>query len=382
MNMKFKGLLLIAIIAVAALTFIYVQQQAAKDTQKDDFYFGVSFGGQTPQEAKVLIDKVKNYTNLFLINSHDLSTNETALNEVCDYASQANLKFIVYFQFISRIVYPWHQTWLDTAQERWGDRFLGVHLMDEPGGKQIDTQEPIKNASDYNDAANQFINNITSSNGMIDAKNKSVPTFTSDYTLYWWDYKAGYDTVFAELGWGLNSTRQIALCRGAADMHGKDWGAIIVWTYNEPPYLAGAQEIYQDMTLAYHAGAKYVVVFNYPTYPEDNPYGILSETHFGVMEQFWNYANANPRDNGGKIHGEAAFVLPKDYAWAMRRSEYITQDKIWGLWPEDEKAPAIMSITEKLLSRYGLQLDIVYEDEGLDFRSKYADIYLWNSTIP
>jgi hypothetical protein len=31
-----------------------------------------------------------------------------------------------------------------------------------------------------------------------------------------------------------------------------------------------------------------------------------------------------------------ALVLPKDYGWEMRRNEYISQDNILGLWPEDE----------------------------------------------
>ncbi len=81
---------------------------------------------------------------------------------------------------------------------------MGIYLRDEPGGKQIDTQEPIKNATDYGDAARLFVENITFSNSMIDAKSKGIATFTSDYALYWWDYLAGYDTVFVELGWKLD----------------------------------------------------------------------------------------------------------------------------------------------------------------------------------
>lgn len=381
--MKLKGLLLIAIITIASLALIYAQQHITREENviEDEFFFGVSFGQQTVQEAKNLIDKVKNYTNLFLINSYDLTTNETALNEVCDYTAQADLKFIVYFDLISRVAYPWHQTWLDTAKDRWGDKFLGIHLRDEPGGKQIDTQEPVKNASDYSDAVNRFINNITYSNSMIDTKSKGIPVFTSDYALYWWDYLAGYDTVFVELGWNLSSTQQIALCRGAANMQEKDWGAIIVWKYYDPPYLGNASEIYGDMVSAYSAGAKYVVVFNYPKYPETNPYGILSEEHLAAMEQFWNHVNTTPRDAGRKVNGEVALVLPKDYGWGMRRTAYITQDKIWGLWPEDEKAPFILSNMNKLLNKYGLNLDIIYNDERFDSKSKYSKVYSWNSII-
>jgi hypothetical protein len=376
-SVKLKGSLLAAMIVVCAILIpVYTQEYRTREeiVVDDEFFFGVSFGGQTAQEAITLIDKVKNYTSLFLINSYDVSTNETALNEVCNYAAQADLSFIVYFDFISRIGYPWHQTWLDTAKERWGDKFLGIHLSDEPGGKQMDTQRFFKNASGYSDAANLFINNISSSNSMIDAKNKSIPTFTSDYALYWWDYLGGYDTVFTELGWGLGSRHQIALCRGAANMQNKDWGAIIVWTYYEPPYLASGQKIYEDMVSAYDGGAKYVVVFNYPTYPQTNPYGILSEEHFEAMEQFWNHINMNPRD-GGKMYGEAAVVLPADYGWGMRRN------RIWGVWFENETSAMIMENIEKLLSKHGLALDIVYDDERFDFKSRYEKVYFWNATI-
>jgi hypothetical protein len=383
-NMNRKGLFLIAIILLASLAFIFSQCITGEDNRvEDDLFFGVSYGGQASvEDAKILIDRVKNYTNFFLVNSYDLTTNETALNEVCNYAAQANLKFIVYFDFISRIAYPWHQTWLDTASARWGDNFLGIHLSDEPGGKQIDTQKYYTKAANYSDAANRFVNNISSTNSMVDAKNKSIPLFTSDYALYWWDYLAGYDTVFAELGWNLSSNQQIALCRGAANMQGKDWGAIIVWKYYSPPYLGNASEIYGDMVSAYRAGAKYVVVFDYPTYPETNPYGILSEEHLAAMEQFWNYVKTTPRDAGGKVKGEVALVLPKDYGWGMRRTAYITHDRIWGVFPEDEKAPLILNNTAKLLDTYGLKLDVIYGDARFGYKSKYRMVYFWNSTIP
>lgn len=381
--MNRKGLLLIAIILLASLAFILSQQLTHEDKAVEDtFYFGGSYGQPTVKDAKILIDKVKNYTNFLLVNSYDLTTNETALNEVCDYAAEANVKFVVYFDFISRIVYPWHQTWLDNASTRWGDKFLGVHLSDEPGGKQIDTQKYFTKAQDFTDAANRFVNNISSSSSMKDATSKNITTFTSDYALYWWDYLAGYNTVFAELGWNLSSTQQIALCRGAADMQGKDWGAIIVYKYYTPPYLGNASEIYGDMVSAYRAGAKYVVVFNYPTYPETNPYGILSEEDLAAIQHFWNYVKSNPRDADDIERGEVALVLPNDYGWGMRRTQYITLDRIWGVFPEDEKAPLILNNTVKLLGKYGLKLDIIYEDQQFDYKDKYDKVYFWNSTIP
>jgi len=45
---------------------------------------------------------------------------------------------MVFFDFISNQTWPWHQTFLNEAKERWGDKFLGIHLYDEPGGQQIE----------------------------------------------------------------------------------------------------------------------------------------------------------------------------------------------------------------------------------------------------
>jgi len=173
-------LLVILLLSVAlSYTVIYCGWKTSVD---DAFFFGVSFGQETVEEAKLLIDKVKDYTNLFWVGSWSITTNETALNEVCDYAAKADLNFIVFFSFVSRVAYPWHQTWLDTAKERWGDKFLGVYLFDEPGGKQIDTGgwneemvQVFENMSDYSEAANLFVNSISSINSTIDVKERGIP---------------------------------------------------------------------------------------------------------------------------------------------------------------------------------------------------------------
>ena len=200
--------------------------------------------------------------------------------------------------------------------------------------------------------------------------------------MYWWDYKAGYDTVFAELGWNMSTNRQIALCRGAATAQDKDWGTIITYTTDNPPYLAGADEIYRDMISSYRAGAKYVLVFNYPTYPENNPYGILSEEHFEAMQRFWQYTHTYSRASYGETKAQTALVLPSDYGWGMRRSSYITEDKIWGIFPEDAKSPQILRNVEWLETHSNLQFDIVYDDPQYDYAKLYSSVIYWNSTLP
>jgi len=376
-------LLLVILLLSVALSYAVVHY-GWKTRIDDEFFFGVSFGQETVAEAKLLIDKVKDYTNLFWMGSWSITTNETALNEVCDYAAKADLSFLVFFSFVSRVTYPWHQTWLDTAKERWGDKFLGVYLFDEPGGKQIDLGgwnevivQDFKNVSNYREAANLFVDSISSINSTIDVKEKGIPMFTSDYALYWFDYLAGYDTVFVELGWNHSTTKHIALCRGAANVQGKDWGAIIVWTYYEPPYLASGSEILEEMLAAYRAGAKYVLIFNYAEDAETGEsYGILKDEHFEAMQEFWRYTRNNPDQHGATV-GQVAFVLPKDYGWGMRRPE----DKIWGLWPADEKAPLIWENVNKLIAKYGLKLDIIFDDAEFNYKEKYSTVYLWNATI-
>jgi hypothetical protein len=343
-------------------------------------FFDSSFGGKTADEAKHLIDKVKGYTNFFLITSWDLIGNETALTEVCDYAAESDLDFIVFLSWVSNPLYPWHLAWLDKAEARWGDNFLGIYLFDEPGGTQVDTggeHEAIaamfKNASDYGDAADIFVDNISSINSTLELKRRNISIFTSDYALYWFDYLAGYDTVFVELAWNQSRPQQIGLCRGAANAQGKEWGAIITWTYDQPPYLASGQEIFADMLAAYEAGAKYVIIFNYPVYPEGNLYGLLHEDHFAAMQQFWERIHRYPEDYG-KLKGRAALVLPKDYGWGMRRPD----DSIWGLWPADDVSPVIWDKMNNLIELFGLELDIVYDDPLFNLTG-YPEIYYWES---
>jgi hypothetical protein len=384
--MKMMWLLLLTVLLVSAVSFpiIYFHNENKKDASNEEFFFGVSFGGNTTSQAKLIIDKVKGYTNFFLINNWDISINETALNEISQYAVDANMNIMVYYDFVPFKNYTWLQPWLNMAKEKWGDQFLGIYLYDEPGGNQVDTgqwhtgnliRKAMANLSDYNDAANRFAATIPATISWQNVENSNLPIFTSDYALYWFDCLAGYDTIFAELGWNHSRTQHIALCRGAANVQDKDWGAIIVWTYENPPHLESGTKILQDMITAYRAGAKYIVVFNFPY---DQPFGILEEEHFAAMETFWDMTRSQQQSSLEKVEAEVAFVLPKDYGWGMRRLE----DKIWKPeWGPDDKSPLIWENMNKLIERYGLKLDIIYDDPQFDYEEKYLQIYYWNSTI-
>ncbi len=413
MKQVWVALVAILLVPVIGIPIIYTQYIA--DNSSHDLFFGVSFGANSVQDAQVLIDKVKEYTNLFLVDSYDVSLNESVLTEICDYAVNAKLSTLTYFDFIlynvtSNVgafyntstweeyeINPFHVQWLNNARERWGNKFLGVYLADEPGGNQIDrgywggnnasrSGRPIQtfeNVTDYTDAANRYISGINRTRSMQILTNTSypngltraMPVFTSDYALYWFDYKAGYDTILAQIGGngGTNSKiQQIALCRGAANMQNKEWGTIITWATDNPPYLESGADMLQDMKMAYNAGAKYIIIFNYPLL---NDYGALTEEHFEAMKTFWHYVQNNPRTTDKSTH--TAFVLPKDYGWGMRRPD----DRIWGLWPADNLSIEIWDKMMTLIDQYCVELDIIYDDSDFNIKEKYSQVYYWNDTI-
>ncbi len=142
--------------------------------------------------------------------------------------------------------------------------------------------------------------------------------------------------------------------------------------------MGAGQQMFSDMLVAYEAGAKYVIVFNFPRYPETNPYGVLNEDQFAAMKNFYDYVKAHPRNANGQTTGRAALILHKDYGWGLRQPD----DRIWGLWTTpDDKSPLIWENLNKLTARYGSELDVVFDDARFNPYSKYSAVYLWNATI-
>ncbi len=122
---------------IIAATFAISSVSTSKAQANQPFHFGVTFGGDNSADAKLLIDRVKNYTNLFVVASGPLQSNTAELETTCDYAVKAGLDIIVYFGS-----YETNRdktaTFIDMAQERWGSHFLGVYYGDEPSGKALD----------------------------------------------------------------------------------------------------------------------------------------------------------------------------------------------------------------------------------------------------
>ncbi len=268
---------------------------------------------------------------------------------------------------------------METLKNLWGEHFLGIYYLDESGGRQLD-QEPlwtvVKNPRDYTDASNQFNLRISKSvnwfkNGYSNYANLSL--FMSDYALYWFDYKAGYNGLFAQFGWNYSRQLNVALCRGAATVQNKEWGTMISWTYTEPPYIESGQDLLKDMVLAYDNGAKYIIVFDAN---QDWTQGILKNEHLDALKQFWQYIQNNPRKSMS-INERTAYVLPKDYAYGFRGPK----DKVWGLWEADDFAYLQSVNVNNSLGKYGPGLDIIYDD-GLTKENLegYQQLIYWNAT--
>lgn len=459
-RIKLAAVALILIVLVS-LTVVFVTNSSLTNGQT--VYVGVTYCGNSVGDAKLLIDKVKDYTNLFILQSGSLQSNDTAIEEIGDYAVNSGLYYMVYLG-ISRVALG--GSWPATYDGHWGSHFLGVYAIDEPAGKLLDGQTTLRindntftkmadgtilqcpissgytatfmrngtvqleisamlepfsyllyypngtiysanvTVSDagvittkyypFNDASNlkytydelwqaypfqttedirQCFVNYTAGEVQSERShsNTDLNVVTADYGLYWYDYQSGYDAVMAQFCWNQSITQEIALVRGAANLYGKDWGAMITWKYTESPYLPSGEDMYQDMVTAYRNGAKYIAVFNYAD-DMQGPYGILTEDHFQALQEFWTdiHNGTVKRD----VKADTAFVLPNDYGSGLRNEG----DNNWGLWAANQTDRQIWHNLQDALSVYGDKLDVVYEDSAYPVEGKYSQVIYWNQT--
>jgi len=492
------SLVIVTVISISAFTAIETYKSPSTlSINIKPFYVGVTYCGDSVNEAKQLIDNVKNYTNLFVLQSGPLMYNVNSSKEICDYAVKSGLKIII--SGSTNSLGNNLNEMLNIAPERWGSHFLGLYFNDEPAGHMLDSPYILLNDNkdsisisrnedvtisfanqsevglntffstqymfeigsgtitktttfstitphgsiptvtnntlngtpvipdqtvyyrngtitystdttliyepngevfdengqvitnqgnisqfvpyqqiwnlnpllNYTDAANFYVNNLKTALSSI-GNQSNVELYTSDYGLYWFDYEGGYDTVFSEFGWNNSRQMVISLCRGAATAQNKDWGVMITWTYDHPPFLENATRLYSDMKLAYDNGANYIVVFN----SDGKTSGILDKDQLNAIKQFWQYTLSNSRENNS--NDRVAYALPNGYGFGFRG----INDSIWGIWHNDNFSNQQYTHINNALDRYGSKLDIIFIDPSFpSYPNLYSKIIYWNSTV-
>jgi len=132
----------ILIITVLLFAVFFVNYTSLKNTET--VYVGVTYCGNSVEEGKLLIDKVKHYTNLFVLQSGSLQRDLESVDELGDYAVSAGLYFLPYF---GHYIEETFSVWLETAKQKWGTNLLGVYYGDEFGGKMLDDYVEFKNTT-------------------------------------------------------------------------------------------------------------------------------------------------------------------------------------------------------------------------------------------
>jgi hypothetical protein len=238
MKIRQLSFFLIALMVSSVFVSINFSFEASAQTTPD-LYFGVdiAYGGR--EETKQLIDQVSSFTNLIVIGQAKLVSviDVDDLNYICQYAYDKGMYFMTYQLPLSGSD---RYNWVKNTTQWWPNHYLGVYSYeDEKGGKQLD--DTYNKISDLvNHRVNFGKSNDTELGAAYGSYNNSVgqlaavryesmlsslisgekafgkPVFTSDYALYWFDYKAGFDTVFSEFVWNENRQLTVALSRGAA----------------------------------------------------------------------------------------------------------------------------------------------------------------------
>lgn len=344
-----------------------------------DFFVGVDAAYDDVEAIKELVDEISSYTNTLVVGSSGITFNVSKLDEVCNYVYDRGMYFMIYMHPKPEL-YDEQRQWVGNARSRWGQRFLGLYAFDEAGGRQLDNASYKvldEMPADYVDAAEKYTSELGEILGHIRGDPicaGDMTLFTSDYGLYWFDYRGGYDVVFAEFGWNYSEQLNVAMCRGAATVQDKEWGVMITWTYNHPPYLESGSALYDDLVLAYENGAKYILVFDTN---ENYTASVLDKDHLDALKDFWEYTKDNPRMIGSSSE-KVAYVLPEGFAYGFRGP----WDKIWGFWEgvDDSLSYQLSVDVGKALVDYGTRLDIIYDD-GIAVDDTYRKYVFWNGTV-
>ena len=144
MKRAFTAIILVVTVVIALFVSISLSRNdSSTSSENPKAYVGVAYCGDTVAQGKLMIDKVKDYTNLFVLQSGLLQRDLNSVDELGNYAISAGMYFLPYF---GNYIQSSFSLWLETAKQKWGTHLLGVYYSDEPGGKMLDGYVEFKDA--------------------------------------------------------------------------------------------------------------------------------------------------------------------------------------------------------------------------------------------
>jgi hypothetical protein len=179
-----------------------------RPASRPDVFVGVSIGYGDEDVVYKIADATAGYTNLVILGSLTVTSDTAKLTRVCDYLYQKGFYFIIYVGFSTYEFLPPRgpdTQFFNQTVGRWGDRFLGVYLFDELGGKQLDVNQTVKplsrgtvpdlfiDTNNYVYVSEAYVSSII---GVVQISMQQwyyppyPKLFISDYALYWYDYSA------------------------------------------------------------------------------------------------------------------------------------------------------------------------------------------------
>ena len=87
------------VIVVLPLFLVVFSVNLNEQNSRPEFFVGVEYAikGGSVEDCKALVDRVKNFTNFFVVDTFEMTRDINNLTEVCDYVYDSGLYFMVFF---------------------------------------------------------------------------------------------------------------------------------------------------------------------------------------------------------------------------------------------------------------------------------------------
>ena len=116
----------IIIVIVLLSSLFVINYHLSLKVEPPHAYVGIAYCGDSVTQGKLLIDKVKGYTNLFVLQSGLLQRDLDCVNELGDYVIDAGMYFLPYF---GNFIQESFSVWLESAKTKWEIAFLEFTIL-------------------------------------------------------------------------------------------------------------------------------------------------------------------------------------------------------------------------------------------------------------